>query len=526
MRIGHGTAILGCGRITHEPGSAFGVGFPIPIIQTGGRVTRSYPEMTISEAAMSLRPSGNVRGLAAFLRRIDVYAAQARSEFGVIQAEAMLLETPRLENTFVGRSCRIDSATRLTDCVILSEPEHPVLIEDGAVIVESAIQWGSQVKSLSIVEGSLLCEYSQVEKHGKVIQSILGPNTIIAEGEVTSSLVGPFVGFHHQALLIGAVWPEGKGNIGYGCNCGSNHTGKAPDQEFWPGEGMFLGLGVNVKYPGCFTESPYTFVATGTTLPPQNVAFPFSLITNPSDLPEGLSGDMNEIIPGWVLRNNLFAIKRNERKFKSRDRSFRYPIEYRILREDIVQMMLAAREHLQHLAEALSSSPYKRGGEVCYTGDHHLSQLGKNFLTERSRQRAIATYSFHIQLYALEGLHTKISSKSGRNGSRTALTGRYLDSPSLLKRSSATPGWEFQRRLLIQEGMLGTPRELLLEYLKRLKILALEVEESKARDDQRGIRIIPDYEDHHVMAKANPFVLEYRNEVDELEEEILDLLDI
>ena len=52
----------------------------------------------------------------------------------------------------------------------------------------------------------------------------------------STSLVGPFVAFHHQALLIAAYWPEGKGNIAYGANVGSNHTGKAPDQEIRPGE--------------------------------------------------------------------------------------------------------------------------------------------------------------------------------------------------------------------------------------------------------------------------------------------------
>ena len=59
-------------------------------------------------------------------------------------------------------------------------------------------------------------------------------------GASVGPLVGPFVGFHHQALLIACFWPDGKGNIGYGANVGSNHTLKAPDQELWPGEGCFF----------------------------------------------------------------------------------------------------------------------------------------------------------------------------------------------------------------------------------------------------------------------------------------------
>src|SRR3712207_7220929 len=44
---------------------------------------------------------------------------------------------------------------------------------------------------------------------------------------------------------------------------GSNHTSRAPDQEFRPGEGLFLGLGVNIKFPSDFRGSPYSVIACG-----------------------------------------------------------------------------------------------------------------------------------------------------------------------------------------------------------------------------------------------------------------------
>ena len=111
---------------------------------------------------------------------------------------------------------------------------------------------------------------------------------------MSSSLVGPFVGFHHQALLIAgewvmdtwcvagvyvltyppacalpvlacasAMWPAGKGNVGYGANVGSNHTGKAPDQELRPGEGCVLRVALHARWllSPCAT-TPHT-TATG-----------------------------------------------------------------------------------------------------------------------------------------------------------------------------------------------------------------------------------------------------------------------
>lgn len=60
----------------------------------------------------------------------------------------------------------------------------------------------------------------------KLTESILGPDSGVASGECLHSLVGPFVGFHHQALLIATIWPLGRGNVGYGANVGSNHTSR------------------------------------------------------------------------------------------------------------------------------------------------------------------------------------------------------------------------------------------------------------------------------------------------------------
>ena len=62
---------------------------------------------------------------------------------------------------------------------------------------------------------------------------------------------------------------EGKGNIGYGANIGSNHTGRLPDKECYPGEGVFFGLGCNIKYPCNFQHAPYSLIASGITLLPQ-----------------------------------------------------------------------------------------------------------------------------------------------------------------------------------------------------------------------------------------------------------------
>ena len=61
---------------------------------------------------------------------------------------------------------------------------------------------------------------------GKLTHSVLGPDSGVGAGECLHCLVGPFVGFHHQSLLIATIWPLGRGNVGYGANVGSNHTSR------------------------------------------------------------------------------------------------------------------------------------------------------------------------------------------------------------------------------------------------------------------------------------------------------------
>jgi hypothetical protein len=104
------------------------------------------------------------------------------------------------------------------------------------------------------------------------------------------------------------------GNVAYGAKVGANHTGRMNDQESWPGEGCFFGLGAIVKYPLNLLASPYSIIAAGSTVPPQRVSFPFSLISVP-DRPLYKDGNpvgpaVCAIRPGWVLYSNPYMIDR------------------------------------------------------------------------------------------------------------------------------------------------------------------------------------------------------------------------
>jgi hypothetical protein len=351
---------------------------------------------------------------------------------------------------------------------------------------------------MAIVDASLLTEHSHVERHGKVTQSILGPNTGVAEGEVTASLCGPFVGFHHQALMIATFWPEGKGNVGYGANVGSNHTSKAPDQELWAGEGTFFGLGVNIKFPSNFTKAPYSIIASGVATLPQKVSFPFSLINSPSESYPGVSPAYNEIMPAWVLSDNIYTIRRNEGKYKARNKARRSRFVFDVFRPDIVDLMLDSRRRLSDVPDR----------KEVYT-DRNIKGLGKNYLLERSRAEAVGTYTFYIRYYALLGLMNRVESASKK------------DLAALLTTKTRDRRWEHERQILLGEfGSDAKPAELLGKLGEMLQKIAADTQDSKEKDDVRGARIIDDYPHAHKPAAKDKFVQQTWEDTKRLQEKI------
>ncbi|KNC71228.1 hypothetical protein SARC_16234, partial [Sphaeroforma arctica JP610] len=193
---------------------------------TGGRETRTYAEITVAVAAGVASNRHDTEALERYNKAVDEYCVLAESNITIFADGCRVSSTPKIINTYVGHGAVIDGATWIENTTLLSEPDEHCTVSAGAVVKHSILQWGSEVDTFGLSQNSVLCEHSHVERHGMLSDSLLGPNSGVAEGEITASLCGPFVGFHHQSLLIAAFWPEGKGNVGYGANVGSNHTSK------------------------------------------------------------------------------------------------------------------------------------------------------------------------------------------------------------------------------------------------------------------------------------------------------------
>ena len=205
-------------------------------------------------------------------------------------------------------------------------------------------------------------------------------------------------------------------------------------------------------WPACFA-SPSVKSARSLSLitggsPPQLTA------TRAHAVP-GIPPAYNQIIPAWVLSSNLFAVCRNDEKFRDRDRTVRTRSRHiPVIREETVGLMIRALDLLK----------VDRVREV-YT-DREIPGLGKNFLTEEHRTAARESYTFHTGLYALEALDEK-----GIQAEENPLAGRILGD----RFADESPDRLLEIRRIMRE---------------RVKA---DLEQSRSRDHVRGSCIIGDY---------------------------------
>ncbi len=402
-----------------------------------------------------------------------------RFDRSVIGAGARVVNASWIDRSFLGEACVVEGAQWIETSTVLSSADEPSRVGPGVQLRNSLIQWGAEADTAAQLASAVLLEYSGAEKQAQITDSLVGPNTRIGLGEVNASVVGPFVGLHHQSLLIAAWWPEGRGNLGAGASVGSNHTSRAPDQELHAGEGTFFGLAAAVKYPANFEDAPYTVIASGAVIPPQRLAMPFSLVTDD----EG----GNRVVPGWVFRENPYLLLRNEAKFQQRNRARRHVFDLRIFRPDLVEKLWKAREFLEGIQ-----------GKPVYDG-RDLAALGKNRLLEADRISGIETYTAALR-YTVLRIHAD-----------TRLRGIPCDTAWL----------DGQLERLKLASLTG--RQRLVDWLDEERGLWKAALASKRKDDARGAAVIPDFMQFHTPAADDAFLSERAVELGALERKIQDI---
>jgi len=277
------------------------------------------------------------------------------------------------ERTVIGRGSRVCNISSLEN----SHLGDFVNVENGALVKDAILENNSVITDNAIVKSSFIGSFSH-----------------ISEAEISNSLIGPLTQIHHHSLLISALWAEGRGNVGYGANVGSNHTGRMPDQEIAPGLGQFFGLGCSVKFPANFIEAPFTMIATGVVCEPQRLQFPFSLIKT------GEVPGLNEIVPGWVYSKNAYGVFRSIYKWDKRsgvkgnlDLLFSKPVSYSV----------------EYACNTLKEFLLDKSTLPLVANEESLPGLGSNYIKTENMGKIIEAYEFYMEDYNFYKKNKKLS---------------------------------------------------------------------------------------------------------------------
>lgn len=492
------------------------VGCPRPWAQS---VTMTVGPEAGGGRHLTLGPEGTMIDVADHLRTTSGSSSSpmVQSSWNVLSSDCEVSDTTTIHGVYLHHGSSIVSASAVTHVVLFEGAS----IRNSCSVSHAALQWNAAICNHSHVENTLIMEASEAGPQSLVSNAVLGPDVHVSAGEVHASVLGPNTNAHHQSLLIGVLWLLGRGNVGYGANVGSNHTGRLPDQETLSGEGTFWGLSTVIKFPLNLAKSPYTVVAAGATVPPQRLEMPFSLIMS------NTSGG-NDIVPGWVLKSSPYTVARSEKKFASRRKAKRHHCYtgWTILRPDTIDLCRAARERL-----------LKVNGKSQYT-ENDIPGIGACVLSERSRVAGIMAYTDAIQLYALQGLLAWLQKEPvppNDTALRSALSKvppiRTLDHPSeVLPWKTPYDDEESYRLALVLLEFPVDPEKWLESCLGRLMVLqrdfANRVHRCKARDDERGSTIIPDYADSHIKAGDDPVIKEAMEEADNVEQRVREMLQV
>ena len=128
-----GAVLSNCGTVAVTGETAFGSGEELSIaIETGGRETRVFAEMSCVDAEWVGKSRDDKAFLEDYNKAVDEYVAAVKCATGTVEAKAVIRNTSRVENVYVGEGALISGATLVKNATLLSTVDEKAEVVDGA----------------------------------------------------------------------------------------------------------------------------------------------------------------------------------------------------------------------------------------------------------------------------------------------------------------------------------------------------------------------------------------------------------
>ena len=279
--------------------------------ENGGRSILPFNGMLAGDAYLWSRFRDDDVLMKKFKQFTDKSFDKQRGYYGKIGDGTVIKNCGIIKDVWVGSGAYIKGANKLKNLTINSGPEGETQIGEGCELVNGIIGFGCRIFYGVKAVRFILSSHSQLKYGARLINSYLGNNSTISCCEVLNSLIFPSHEQHHNNSFLCAALIMGQSNMAAGATIGSNHNSRSADGELIASRGFWPGLCVSLKHNSKFAT--FTIIAKGDFPAELNIPIPFSLISNDT------SNNKLVVMPAYWFMYNMYALARNESKYKARD---------------------------------------------------------------------------------------------------------------------------------------------------------------------------------------------------------------
>lgn len=342
--------------------------------ENGGRKVIPFNGMLPGDAWLWSKYRDDRALLDKFLEFTEAEYKTEPGYYGKVGDRTVIKSTNLINDVWIGSDAYIKGANKLKNLTIKSSAEAKTQIGEGCELVNGIIDFGCRifygVKAVRFVMAS----NSQLKYGARLINSYLGSNATISCCEVLNSLIFPAHEQHHNNSFLCAALISGQSNIPAGATIGSNHNSRGADGEIIAGRGFWPGLCVSLKHNSKFAN--YTILAKGDYDYELNIPIPFSLVSINKD-----NNDL-QIMPGYWMMYNMYALQRNTYKYRSRDNRYEkiQHIEYDYLAPDTINEMFDSLRLFEYYVGKAYALKFSTEAIV----EKEYSSLGATLLEEKN----------------------------------------------------------------------------------------------------------------------------------------------
>ena len=309
--------------------------------ETGCRAVYPFDGMITADAYMWAKYIDD-KPLQEKLREMTQASVDSRrGYYGTVGEGCVIKNSSIIKDAKIGAACYIKGASKLKNITINSSEKEPSQIGENVIMVNGIMGYGSRVFYSCTAIRFVIGNNSALKFGARLINSVLGDNSTISCCEVLHNLIFPAHEQHHNNSFLIAACVMGQSNMAAGATIGSNHNSRTNDNEVVAGRGFWPGLCTSIKHSCKFAS--YTLLAKADYPFELNIPLPFSLLSN------NAKEDRLEVTPNFWWAHNMYALARNNWKYKTRDKRITKTqnIEFDTFAPDSMEEVIQARALLE-----------------------------------------------------------------------------------------------------------------------------------------------------------------------------------